>query len=283
MENNLVLASDIGGTHITCAVVDISTWQILEHTISRSHVNSSQSAKSILQIWAQTIIQSINKSGTTITRLGFAVPGPFDYEKGISLMNGQDKYDALFRINVGQELNDLLSQDKQINFINDAAAFLQGEVFAAKLAEKPAVLGITLGTGLGSSVWRRNQKAFDADLWNTTYREGIFEEYLATRWFTQRFHELSGCREEGFREILLKHYKTEAFEILMDEYSISFSDFLTHFSNLHQCKTFILGGNIAQAFDIISNYNSEKFAPFEIHVGQYAEKAAILGAASLYI
>ncbi|NQD69862.1 ROK family protein [Sphingobacterium shayense] len=283
MENNLVLASDIGGTHITCAVVDISTWQILEHTISRSHVNSRQSAKSILHIWANTINQSINKSVATVTRLGFAVPGPFDYENGISLMNGQDKYDSLYQINVGKELGDYFPDHKQMCFINDAAAFLQGEVFAAKLEDRPAILGITLGTGLGSSVWHRNQKAFDADLWNTQYRDGIFEEYLATRWFTKRFYELSGFREEGFREILEKHKGTPAFEMLMTEYSLSFSDFLTHFANLHQCKTFILGGNIARAYDLISNYNKEKFAPFEIIVGQYAEKAAILGAASLYI
>ncbi|SJN45449.1 ROK family member transcriptional repressor [Sphingobacterium sp. JB170] len=264
-------------------MVDINTWEILEHTISRSRVNSGQSAKSILQIWAQTISQSISESSVTVSRLGIAVPGPFDYENGISLMHGQDKYDSLYRINVGEELTALLGNNKQVNFINDAAAFLQGEVFAAKLEDKPAILGITLGTGLGSSVWRKNGKAFDADLWNVSYRESIFEEYLATRWFTQRFYELTGHREDGFREILEKHCQTDAFEVLMDEYSISFSDFLTHFSALHQCETFILGGNIAQAFDIISKYNSEKFAPFKIFVGKFAEKAAILGAASLFI
>jgi len=283
MDNNLVLASDIGGTHITCAVVDISTWQILEHTISRSHVNSKQSAKSILQIWADTIKLSISKGASKISRLGFAVPGPFDYENGISLMSGQDKYDALYQINVGEKLTEYFSEDKKLGFINDAAAFLQGEVYAAQLSDKAVILGITLGTGLGSAVWKKNIKAFDADLWDTKYREGIFEEYLTTRWFTSRFFELTGNREEGFREILQKHRESEAFEVLMNEYGIALTDFLTYFSNLYGCKTFILGGNIAQAYSIIQSYNAEKLSEFEILVGKYAEKAAILGAASLYI
>ncbi|WDF70136.1 ROK family protein [Sphingobacterium oryzagri] len=282
MNSNFVVASDIGGTHITSAVVDINTWQILEDTVSRSHVNSRSDAKSILLSWSSSIASAIERCNATVSRLGIAMPGPFDYENGISLMKNQDKYDALYKLNVCDGIMHSLEMEKDIRFINDAAAFLQGEIFAGNLQQKAKILGITLGTGLGSAVWSQGEKAFDADLWNTPYKESIFEEYLVTRWFTRRFEELTGEREEGFKDILTKHAHTAAFDQLMTEYTISLHDFLRYFSDKHASNTFILGGNITNAWDTIKSYNADKLSQFEIYTGQYAEKAAIIGAASLF-
>lgn len=282
MNSNFVVASDIGGTHITSAVVDINTWQILEDTISRSHVNSRSDAKSILLSWCSSITAAIERCNASVSRLGIAMPGPFDYENGISLMQNQDKYDALYQINVCDGIMDSLAAEKEIRFINDAAAFLQGEIFAGNLQHKDRILGITLGTGLGSAVWSRGDKAFDADLWNTPYKDNIFEEFLVTRWFTKRFEELSGERENGFKAILTKHQNSAAFDLLMTEYTHALYDFLSFFAEKHDSNTFILGGNIANAWDVIKSYNAEKWEDFEIYTGQYAEKAAIIGAASLF-
>jgi len=107
MENKLVLTADIGGTHITSALVDIQTWQILEDTISRSHVNSKSDAKSILQSWKSCLSTSLAQVEFTIPHLGIAMPGPFDYANGISLIKGQDKYEALYQMNVKEALNEL--------------------------------------------------------------------------------------------------------------------------------------------------------------------------------
>lgn len=282
MSDNLVLTADIGGTHITSAIVDISTWQILEDTISRSHVNSKSDAKSILLSWKNCLTDSLQKTEHVISHIGIAMPGPFDYEKGISLMLNQDKYDALYQLNIQEALQETLDHKTEIRFINDAAAFLQGEVFAGDLSGRSVMLGITLGTGLGSAVWKRGQKAFDADLWNSPYNDTIFEEYLVTRWLTKRFEELSGIAEKGFKDIIEKHRQTEAFDILLTEYAKSLYDFLSFFAEKYQCHSFILGGSIAKAWPIIESYNASDFRAFEISTGQYAEKAAMMGAASLF-
>ncbi|WP_437917768.1 ROK family protein [Sphingobacterium sp. LRF_L2] len=282
MENNFVVASDIGGTHITSAVVNINTWQILENTISRSHVNSHSDAKSIFSSWCSSISRAVDLCEAQVTKLGIAMPGPFDYENGISLMKNQDKYDSLYQLNVSNGIQKNLINEKDIRFINDAAAFLQGEIFAGHLENRPKVLGITLGTGLGSAVWEKGDKAFDADLWCTPYKNSIFEEFLVTRWLTKRFHELTGIQEEGFRDILNKHIGSNAFDELLQEYTNSLYDFLSYFAEKHQSKTFILGGNITNAWDTIKTYNSAKLSEFEIFTGKYAEKAAIIGAASLF-
>jgi glucokinase len=57
-------------------------------------------------------------------QIGFAMPGPFDYEKGISWLNGNAKYETLY----GYDLKLLLAEHlgvykENIYFINDAAAF----------------------------------------------------------------------------------------------------------------------------------------------------------------
>lgn len=282
MENKLVLTADIGGTHITSALVDIQTWQILEDTISRSHVNSKSDAKSILQSWKSCLSISLAQVEFTIPHLGIAMPGPFDYANGISLIKGQDKYEALYQMNVKEALNELMDQPVAIRLINDAAAFLQGEVFAGNLADREKVLGITLGTGLGSAIWQKGAPAFDADLWDSPYQESIFEEFLVTRWFTKRFFELSGIQEEGVKDIIKKHRQHPKFDMLMEEYTTALYDFLCFFSTQENCNTFILGGSISKAWELIASYNTEKFDRFEIFIGQYAEKAALIGAASLF-
>jgi len=283
MESKRVLAADIGGTHITAATVDLATWTVDERTVCRHSVDSRADAGSVLSAWANALKEVLRLSGGDIHCLGMAMPGPFDYEKGISLMKNQDKYDALYGMDVLSALQEKLGSGFSVRFINDAAAFLQGEVFVGNLQYHAKILGITLGTGLGSAVWQQGQKAFDAGLWNTPYRESIFEEFLATRWFTGRFLELSGIREKGFRDILTKHGETLAFKILLAEYTAALHDFLRHFADLHGTRAFVLGGSISKAWQTIASHHPDGFAGFDIHIGhQSAENAAMIGAAALF-
>src|SRR5690606_33620342 len=167
--NPFVVAADIGGTHVTAAVVNTSSWQVINASIIRHSVNSHADAKSILSAWTVPFQEVIRHQPTLAEPLiGIAMPGPFDYEQGISHMRNQDKYDNLYGMDIRRELAERLGVNgSDIRFINDAAAFLQGEVFAGKHNGSHKVLGITLGTGLGSAVWERGNNAMDADLWKT--------------------------------------------------------------------------------------------------------------------
>ncbi|WP_392469578.1 ROK family protein [Sphingobacterium cellulitidis] len=283
MQNsNYILSCDIGGTHITSAIVEKDTWKILNETITRSHVNSLENAKSIFHDWTSNMKSCLEKTDLKVVNIGIAAPGPFDYEKGIALMKGQSKYDSIYNLEVTAPILEGLGQaDLKILFINDAAAFLQGEVFGCGLEHKERILGITLGTGLGSSVWNQGDKAFDADLWNTAYRDSIYEEYLVTRWFVKRFEELSGLKESGLREILEKHGESTEVSQLLSEYQEHLLHFMNFFSQKHDCKSFVIGGNIVKAWDRIFPDKSV-LADFDVQIGQYQEHAAIIGAASLF-
>lgn len=283
MQNsNYILSCDIGGTHITSAIVEKDSWKIIDETITRSHVNSLEDAKSIFLDWTNNMKSCLEKTDLEINNIGIAAPGPFDYEKGIALMKGQSKYDSIYNIQVtGPILNGLGNDGLNILYINDAAAFLQGEVFGCGLDHKDRILGITLGTGLGSAVWSQGEKAFDADLWNTAYKESIFEEYLVTRWFVRRFEELTGKKETGLREILEKHGNSEDVLQLLAEYQENLLNFMQFFSEKYNCKSFVIGGNIVKAWDRIFPEKSI-LEGFDIQIGKYQEHAAIIGAAALF-
>lgn len=284
MQNsNYILSCDIGGSHITSAIVETNTWKILDETITRSLVNSLEDAKSIFQDWTTNMKSCLDKIDQEVKQIGIAAPGPFDYEKGVALMKGQSKYDSLYQMEVTAPiLQGLGNEQLNIRYINDAAAFLQGEVFGSGLHQEKVILGVTLGTGLGSAVWKQGLKAFDAELWDTPYRDSIFEEYLVTRWLVKRFEELSGIRERGLREILDQYGDRPETEELLREYRQHLLDFIHFFSEKHQSRHFIIGGNIAKAWERIFP-EKECLHPFEIQVGKYQEHAAIIGAASLFL
>lgn len=80
------------------------------------------------------------------------MPGPFDYERGISLMKGMEKYDSLYGLDIREILSEKLNVPAaHIVFINDAAAFLGGELASGAAADFNRAIGVTLGTGLGST------------------------------------------------------------------------------------------------------------------------------------
>lgn len=90
--------------------------------------------------------------------IGIAMPGPFDYLTGICLMKNVNKYESLYGLNIKQELSDRLGIDVQnIVFRNDSEAFLAGEMrFGAGKGLKKGI-GITLGTGLGTSIYQNGE------------------------------------------------------------------------------------------------------------------------------
>ncbi len=280
--NDYILSCDIGGSHITSAIVDKSNWTIVDNTITRSQVNSLENAKSIFLDWTSNMKDCMAKIGIIISHIGIAAPGPFDYDRGIALMKGQSKYDSIYNIQVSDPIKEGLGDlNINIKYINDAAAFLQGEVFGAGLDNESRILGITLGTGLGSAVWNTGDKAFDANLWDTPYKESIFEEYLVTRWFVSRFEELTKIKENGLKEILENHANDPAINLMMNEYQENFINFLTFFSEKFDCNTFIIGGNIVKAWNTIFP-DLSILKPFNIQIGKFQEHAAIIGAASLF-
>ncbi|MDQ3278492.1 MAG: ROK family protein, partial [Bacteroidota bacterium] len=195
------------------------------------------------------VLSSVLQSNqSTEKKIGIAMPGPFDYENGISLIEDQDKFKLLYKINIKNNLADRLCIPSDcIRFMNDASCFLQGEVFGGAAQNYNPVLGLTLGTGLGSAFCKEGI-AQDADLWNSPFREGIAEDYLSTRWFVGRYGELTGRTISGVKELMETETSTTIRETLFQEFSENLALFLIPQIQKFSAEAVVFGGNISNAF-----------------------------------
>lgn len=286
MKHSIVLGIDIGGSHITAALVDLTSRTIVDGSWNRCHIDSQGNATEIISAWSEVIRTAFDHVPAGQQYIGIGMPGPFDYEAGISLMKDQHKYDALYGLNVKTLLAEQLGLTSQhIRFINDAGCFLQGEVFGGAASGMNHVVGITLGTGLGSAVYHGDLAA-DADLWCSPFKDGIAEDYLSTRWFVKRYETLTGRTVKNVKEMIGRLPEEPVVQTVMNEFAVNLATFLTGFVRRENAEMVVLGGNIANAADLFMPALTAALAANDIHVpvkkAALGETAAIIGAASIW-
>jgi len=283
--NNLSVGIDIGGTHITAALVHMGSRSIIKDSYFRKHVNSKGSAEEIIAAWCGVINQVRSFNAMDDLYIGMAMPGPFDYENGISYISDLDKYESLYGLNVKNRIAHQLGiNSSQIKMLNDAACFLQGEAFAGAAAGYENAIGLTLGTGVGTAIYK-NGSAEDAQLWCSPFLGGITEDYLSTKWFLKRYHQISGLRIANVKELAEIHH-TSAAQMVFEEFAFNLGTFIGQFILLEQPQAVVLGGNIMNAEHIFLPYLQKHLRHNNIntpiHLAKLNEEAAILGAASLW-
>jgi glucokinase len=282
----MVLGADIGGSHITTALIDLKTSRILPGTLVRKAVNSHGSTAEIIAEWCGALRETIGTRQLPEKRIGIAIPGPFDYEQGICQIQGQDKYEALYGLNVKTLLAQALDTDAEaIRLLNDAGAFLRGEIFAGAARGAGEVIGVTLGTGLGTS--RSHQGvAADANLWCLPFRDSIAEDYLSTRWFVQRYGALSGRQVADVKDLAERAGQDAVARAVFAEFGHTLGLFLTEFICLDAPEVVVLGGNIAQAADLFLPLTlqvlAEQNKKVTLKMAELGEEAALIGAASCW-
>ncbi|WP_284462862.1 ROK family protein [Chryseobacterium sp.] len=276
-----IVGIDIGGSHITLAQVNPEKREIIASTYVREHVNSFDDKEVIFSAWVSAIEKGAHDLAKKDLLIGIAMPGPFDYENGVSLMQ-QGKFIDMYQINIKEELAKRLSiSQNQIHFVNDAAAFMEGEVFGGCVQDFKRIFGVTLGTGLGTTFYN-GEIATDEDLWDSPFKDSICEDYLATRWFVNYYAELTGEQISGTKDLLDK--PVEIRTKIFDEYADSFSGFIVNYVDEYKPEVLVIGGNIAKAypyFEEIFLHNLKKNnINLQVRISAIFEDAAILGAAS---
>ncbi|MDB5120670.1 MAG: hypothetical protein JWN56_1888 [Sphingobacteriales bacterium] len=285
MNNLITIGIDIGGTHITTGLVDLQSRTILQASLFRTRLNTQAPLEEILTIWSE-IIKKTAAFGSGKLRLGMAMPGPFDYEEGISLMVGQNKYDSFYDLNIKQLLAERLNINKEdILMMNDACCFLKGEVYGGAAREYSDVIGLTLGTGLGSAKYA-SSFTYDSELWCHPFFDSIVEDYLSSGWFVNRFKELTGLSIKDVKELSSYVDSNVSAKIVFEEFGTNLGLFLVEFINMENPEVVVLGGNIAKAYNLfIPNTLAvleKKSINIPILKAILGEDAAIIGAASLW-
>lgn len=280
LSDYVFIGVDIGGSHITAAQVMPQHCSIQADTKVRLKVDSHGNAEYILDRWAEALRKICSPDKKDVTKVGIAMPGPFNYEDGISLIKGMNKYESLYGLNI-RELLSLATGIKPENilFRNDAEAFLHGEVVFGKIPGTSKAIGVTLGTGLGSA---KSANGITTDVFRaiSTMHDGIAEDYISTRWFQKRCKELSG-RTLANVEDLLNDSDESLKQSLFDEFGTNLGSFLNTFAVDEDADVIIIGGNIAKSMHIFANQTVSCLDNKNIAVKQSIlwEDAALIGAA----
>ena len=280
----IVLGIDIGGSHITVALVDLTCSKIIDNSCHRKEVDAKGTAAQILSSWCSLINLAYKDQNNIKKRIGISMPGPFDYDEGICLIEDQDKFRSLFKLNLKKELAARLAMDAaDVKFLNDAAAFLKGEVYSGAARNSQNAIGITLGTGLGSAFYREG-KALDAALWQSPFKKGIAEDYLSTRWFLKRYHELTGLEVKGVKELNGLQDQEKVVQTIFEEFGNHLAEFLIPIIAQQGAHDVVLGGNIANAHAhfmpyLVSKLNNNKV---QHKITKLQESATLLGEASYW-
>lgn len=286
-EKNIVTGVDIGGTHITACLVDLDELRIIEDTETRGHIDSSADAGTIIPAWAAVIKEANDKYQHAVGRVGIAMPGPFDYENGICLIKGLAKYESLYGLNVKEKLAQELGIDAgEIRMLNDATAYLAGEHQFGSGRGCESLLGITLGTGLGSA-WYMQQQMNDGDLYYYPFKEGVAEDYVSARWLINAYYERTGELLPGVHPISERARNNDKIALeLFHSFGRSLAEIII--SRFHPVlpERVVLGGNIARSSDIFLPACQQVLieAKFNIQfvLASLGEAAALTGAACLW-
>ncbi|MBN1107728.1 MAG: ROK family protein [Bacteroidales bacterium] len=295
MEKHLAIGADIGGSHITCAAVDLTTREIIKGSVTGREVDNQESAEVITGTWADALREVMSVTGVEkIKGIGFAMPGPFDYVKGISYIKGVTKYEKLYGLNIGKAISSRLgvSDDLLIRFMNDASSFAVGEAWAGSASSVVRSLDITLGTGFGSAFINGKIPVVDGPevprlgcVYHLPYREGIADDYFSTRWFTGEYKMITGKEIRGVRELAEIALSDRIARDLFTDFGERLGVFLAPWLKGFGAEMLVIGGNISHAFNLFGEALEKALKREECDcqpvLSALKEDAAILGSACL--
>jgi len=293
--SNLVVGADIGGSHITCALYDTFKKTFKNTQRFRKTVNSQDAGQKILDSWTEAIGEAMEDAGENgIAGIGFAMPGPFDYPNGISLIKGVHKFEDLYGVNIGEEIRKRLSlpDDFPIRFLNDAACFAIGESFREPALQQERLLAITLGTGFGTTfienhlpVAGRYGIPDDGFLYHIPLENATADDHFSTRWFVKQWKEITGEDIEGVKQLVHTTEKATQAKALFRNFGEKLGTFLTPWLSDFKSDYLVLGGNISAAYPLFENPLKNTFETsglqINVVVSANSEDASITGAAML--
>ncbi len=294
MKNEIAIGVDVGGSHIVSAAVNLKKLRILPGTTFSVKVDNKATKEVVLETWSTAINKTISRiPDKKNVNIGFAIPGPFDYDRGIALYEGEnDKYTNMYGVSVPKELIRYLdSENVNFRFLNDATSFGVGVATQVSAKQYPKIIVITLGTGFGSAFVKdgipqvnHTEVPKDGCLWDKPFRNGIGDDYFSTRWCIKRYQELSLEKVKGVKEIAeANNIHTQ---IVFEEFGANMAEFMIPFIQKFRPQLLVLGGNISHAsrFFLPTLKSRIQSAGLNINfeISLLMEDAAILGSAQLF-
>lgn len=297
---SVTIGIDIGGSHISSAAVSSDNFKIIPGTYFSGSVDSKASKEVIIQKWAEIINQTIKvlqdaqklSSDETIG-IAFSMPGPFQYQTGIAMFEGNDKYESLYNVSVSDELLKYLStKNVRFRFLNDASCFGVGGALKQESTGNNKVIAITLGTGFGAAfldnklpITQGSNVPHNGCLWDKQFEDSIADNYFSTRWFLTQYENITGEKlTDGVKEIAsIENYSTAK---IFDDFANNLSNFLSPYIIDFDADLLVIGGNIAKSYRLFLPKLKENFKNNNINLSisiiENTEETSVLGSSYLF-
>lgn len=253
-KREVYLLLDVGGTEIKGCVSDASGRKT---KIRKFPSQAQKSAEKILDNFAGICHELAGEAEGTIRGVGMAIPGPFDYERGISRMQGLNKYDAVYGIPLEPEIKARVPElrEAQFLFLHDIEAFALGESWYGMCCEAEKIMCVCIGTGAGSAFIenRRTVKTGNGVpengwIYQIPFRESMLDDYLSVRGLERISIAVTGKAWSG-KELsdLAKSGNMEAKEV-WKRFGADAAEGLLPVLEAYQPDLLLMGGQISKSF-----------------------------------
>ncbi len=295
MKKKYAIGADIGGSHISAILVDMENGRMIPESLAGQKVDNQASAEEILNNWAVAIRKTMEHAANgELTGIGFAMPGPFDYQTGVALLKNVAKYDSLYGINVGDELKKILGLPATMPFryLNDAMLFAIGECWIGKASGFKNVVAVTLGTGFGSAFLTNGIPIIDGSrvppmgyVYNIPYKNGMADDYFSTRWFVGEYAARTGTLCKGVKEIAGLAATEPCAKELFNDFGRDMGGFLAPLLKTFEAACLVIGGNVSGAYPLFGPAFEKALddhkTKVKIVISELMESAAMVGSARL--
>jgi len=281
LHENCVLAFDVGGSHVAAAVCCGREYH-LGPVVSAPHPDA-QTSEAFLDL----LHDLAGKAGATETgKIGavLAVPGPFDLKAGVSLMRHKLPY--LYGIDLRQALAARLSiEPAQVRFLNDADAYLLGEIGAGAAKGFHRAAGLTLGTGIGAAFAVDGRLVAEGpgvppggEIWNLPYEGGIVEDFVSARAIAGNYQRHTGAKREVV-DLAAAAKEDPAAAQAFAEFGRHLGEVIRSLLAGFRADVIVLGGSIARSANLFLPAVRARMgdSPTELRVSELKDKAALVG------
>ena len=276
---------------MTAALFNTKIEVLDKKNIVRLECDAKQSAFKILNVWKECITKCMQANDLNrINGIGIAMPGPFNYSEGISLIKDLNKFDSLFGVNIRQFFSKEFNLEPyKVTFLNDAACFALGEYYYGSVKETCSKgLFLTIGTGFGSTfldngniITSGSNVPENGWLYHVPFKNNsIAEDYFSDKWVLERYKTLTGLSFNGIKDIK----ENEILDDVFKELAFNLVEFLKNWLNLFKPDSLVIGGNVTKyksTFLIEQlRLNFDKFnLKINLKQSELLENASLLGAA----
>lgn len=220
-DRRYVIGLDVGGQSIKGGTVDVSSHAVTQ-TVA-TPLDGAGPAEAILGALFTSIDRQWDAASATCVGIGIGFPGPFDYDRGICLVRGVSKFESIYGTDIGAAIRGHLghrhvgvSTDAgplPISFRNDAEAAIVGEIDAQSELRKERIIGITLGTGIGSHLVDHGRVVHDVDkrpegwFFDKAFGDRLADDIFSTRGLIERFRSAGVTIDESGLKTIFERWQ----------------------------------------------------------------------------